>query len=86
SVSVPLGESFHARRLTIKSSQVGEVASSQRARRGTADRMALTLSMLADSALDVLITGESDFETMPELMARLASAPGDTICHRIKYS
>ena len=47
-VSVPLGEGFHARRLTIKSSQVGEVASSQRARKGTADRMALTLSMLAD--------------------------------------
>jgi len=84
-VSVPLGESFHARRLTIKSSQVGQIASSQRARRGTVERMALALLMLADPALDALITGESEFDTMPELMARLASEPGDTLCHRIRY-
>jgi NADPH:quinone reductase-like Zn-dependent oxidoreductase len=84
-VTVPLGESFHARRLTIKSSQVGEIASSQRARRGTAERMALTLSMLAEPALDVLITGESDFDAMPALMATLASTPGNTLCHRIRY-
>jgi hypothetical protein len=84
-VSLPLGERFHARRLTIKSSQVGEIASSQRARRGTAERMALTLSMLADPGLDVLITGESDFDALPELMARLASEPGNTLCHRIRY-
>jgi 2-desacetyl-2-hydroxyethyl bacteriochlorophyllide A dehydrogenase len=84
-VSVPLGEGFHARRLTIKSSQVGEVASSQRARRGVAERMALTLSMLADPALGVLITGESEFDAMPDVMARLASAPGNTLCHRIRY-
>jgi hypothetical protein len=34
----------------------------------------------------VLITGESDFETLPEVMAQLASAPGNTLCHRIRYS
>jgi threonine dehydrogenase-like Zn-dependent dehydrogenase len=84
-VSMPLGEGFHARRLTITSSQVGAVASSQRGRRGPAERMALTLSMLADPSLDVLITGESDFDAMPELMARLASTPGNTLCHRIRY-
>ena len=42
--------------------------------------------MLADPALDVLITGESAFEEMPELMARLATAPGNTLCHRIRYT
>ena len=84
-VPVALGEGFHARRLTLKSSQVGSVAATQRARWDTARRMRLALSMLADPALDVLITGESDFDALPEVMARLATAPGDTLCHRIRY-
>ena len=40
-VSLPLGQAFHARRLTIKSSQVGSVASSQRARWDFRRRMAV---------------------------------------------
>jgi len=82
---MPLGEAFHARRLTIRSSQVGTVASSQRARWDTKRRMALALSMLADPTLDVLITGESGFETLPLVMAQLAADPGDALCHRIRY-
>jgi hypothetical protein len=85
-VSVPLGEGFHARRLTLTSSQVGSVAPAQRARWDAARRMQLALSMLADPALDALITGESAFDEMPTVMAELASAPGDTLCHRIRYS
>jgi threonine dehydrogenase-like Zn-dependent dehydrogenase len=84
-VPMALGEGFHARRLTLTSSQVGRVASTQRARWDTARRMRLALSMLADPVLDVLITGESEFDAMPEVMATLAAAPGDTICHRIRY-
>ena len=85
-VPVPLGEAFHAKRLTLKSSQVGTVAASQRARWDTARRMGLALALLADPVLDGLITGESDFDALPDVMARLASDPGDTLCHRIKYS
>jgi 2-desacetyl-2-hydroxyethyl bacteriochlorophyllide A dehydrogenase len=85
-VPLTLGEGFHARRLTLRSSQVGTVAPSQRARWDTRRRMQLALSMLADPALDVLITGESAFDAMPQVMAQLASAPGDTLCHRIRYS
>lgn len=84
-VPMALGEGFHARRLTLTSSQVGRVASSQRARWDAPRRMQLALSMLADAALDVLITGESEFDAMPEVMATLAAAPGDTLCHRIRY-
>ena len=58
-VSMPLGEAFHARRLTVKSSQVGAVATSQRARWDARRRMRLALSLLSDPALDVLVTGES---------------------------
>jgi threonine dehydrogenase-like Zn-dependent dehydrogenase len=84
-VPLPLGEGFHARRLTIKSSQVGTLAPSQRARWDSRRRMQLALSMLADPALDVLITGESPFETLPQVMAQLAAAPGEALCHRIRY-
>jgi 2-desacetyl-2-hydroxyethyl bacteriochlorophyllide A dehydrogenase len=85
--SVPLqfGGAFHSKRLTIKSSQVGRVAPSQRARWDLRRRMALALTLLADASLDALITGESPFDEMPHVMAALAAAPGDVLCHRIKY-
>jgi threonine dehydrogenase-like Zn-dependent dehydrogenase len=84
-VTLPLGEAFHARRLTIKSSQVGMVADRQRARWDTRRRMQLALRLLADPSLDALITGESDFDALPETMARLADNPGDELCHRVRY-
>jgi 2-desacetyl-2-hydroxyethyl bacteriochlorophyllide A dehydrogenase len=85
-VPVALGEAFHARRLTLKSSQVGSIATTQRARWDTRRRMALAVSMLADATLDVLITGESDFDALPETMAQLATTPGDALCQRIRYT
>ena len=85
-VALSLGGAFHARRLTIRSSQVGHVATSQRARWTTRRRMELALRLLRDPSLDMLITGESQFEDLPGVMARLASDPGDTLCHRIRYS
>jgi hypothetical protein len=84
-VSLPLGEAFHARRQTIRSSQVGRVAPAQRARWSYARRLRMALSLLPDAALDVLVTGESPFETLPDTMARLASGPGETLCHAISY-
>ena len=84
-VPVALGQTFHSRRLTLKSSQVGAVARSQRTRWDARRRMRLALALLADPALDGLITGESDFEAMPRVMAEIASQPGDTLCHRIRY-
>jgi 2-desacetyl-2-hydroxyethyl bacteriochlorophyllide A dehydrogenase len=84
-VPVSLGEAFHSRRLTIKSSQVGTVAASQRARWDVHRRMQLTLRLLTDPVLDALITGESEFEALPRVMADLAVSPGNTLCHRIRY-
>ena len=85
SVALPLGERFHAQRLTLKSSQVGTVAPAQRARWTHARRLGLALRLLDDATLDVLVTGEDRFEDLPQAMARLANDPGDTICHRIVY-
>ena len=84
-VPVGLGRAFHARRLTITSSQVGTVATSQRARWDTRRRMQLALRLLESPALDALITSESDFEELPEVMEHLSRAPGEAICHRVRY-
>ena len=79
-----LGEAFHSRRLTIRSSQVGTV-SPARANRSYADRLALALDLLADPALDALITGESAFDELPEVMPRLARGEIPALCHRVRY-
>ncbi|MBS0452217.1 MAG: zinc-binding alcohol dehydrogenase [Proteobacteria bacterium] len=84
-VSLPLGEAFHARRLTIRSSQVGHVAAAQRARWTHARRMALALSLLQDERLDALITDTAPFDQLPEVLARLAAGAPDTVCQRIDY-
>jgi hypothetical protein len=85
-VPLALGAEFHARRLVLKSSQVGNVAARQRARWDARRRMQLALDLLADPVLDALITGESEFDALPQVMAGLAEAPGNTLCHRIRYS
>lgn len=84
-VGLPLGRGFHQRRLTLRSSQVGSVAASQRPRWDYARRMGLALRLLQDPLLDLLITGEDPFEALPEVQARLAHDPGDTLMHRIRY-
>ncbi|GLW48589.1 dehydrogenase [Streptomyces sp. NBRC 14336] len=83
-VGLPLGEAFHSRRLTVRSSQVGTV-SPARASRTYADRLALALDLLADPRLDALVTGESAFEELPEVMPRLASGAIAALCHRVRY-
>jgi NADPH:quinone reductase-like Zn-dependent oxidoreductase len=85
SVTLPLGEAFHSRRLTLKASQVGSVAASHRARWTFRRRMDLAISLLTDPALDLLINSEGALEDLPQAMQRLAHAPGDTIMHRVNY-
>ncbi len=84
-VSLPLGEDFHSRRLTIRSSQVGVVAPARRDRRSTTDRLALALDLLLDPAFDELLTGESPWRTLPDVLARLSADPGDELCHTIDW-
>ena len=85
SVTLPLGEAFHSRRLTLKSSQVGTVADTHRARWSPRRRMELALRLLADPALDVLINSEGAFEDLPETMRGLCRAGVDVIMHRVTY-
>ncbi|MEJ2852633.1 MULTISPECIES: zinc-dependent alcohol dehydrogenase [unclassified Saccharothrix] len=76
-VAVPLGEHFHSRRLTVRGSQVGTVARSDRT---YAQRMALALDLLADDRFDALISGESTFDELPDVLTRLPA-----LCHRVRY-
>ncbi|MBO2451719.1 zinc-binding alcohol dehydrogenase [Actinomadura barringtoniae] len=85
-VSVPLGEAFHSRRLTVRSSQVGAVSPARRARRTFGDRVGLALGLLADRRYDALITGESAFDDLPAVMPRLAAGDLPALCHRITYT
>jgi threonine dehydrogenase-like Zn-dependent dehydrogenase len=88
--AAPLGESFHSRRLTLKSSQVGSVAPARRARWTTRARLELALRLLADadggSRLDALVTGESPFHELPKVLDELARGGRSALCHRIAYS
>ncbi len=84
-VSVPLGEFFHSRRLTVRGSQVGTVSPAGQGHRGFADRISLALRLLENPAFDALITGESAFEDLPRVMPRIADGRLPALCHRIVH-
>ncbi|MEU2160667.1 zinc-binding alcohol dehydrogenase [Streptomyces chengbuensis] len=84
-ISLPLGEAFHSGRLVLRGSQVGRVAEARRSRRSYADRLALSLDLLADPVFDALITGECAFEELPSVMARIAAGELPGLCHRVVY-
>ncbi|GAA3513317.1 zinc-binding alcohol dehydrogenase [Georgenia daeguensis] len=82
---VPLGAAFHARRLSIRASQVGAVSAARRARRTTADRLALAMRLLADPAFDAFLTSRSDLAGLPAAMERLYAGGGSPLCHVVVY-
>jgi len=84
-VRLSLGGAFHTGRLAIRSSQVGTLSPARAARRTTADRLSLALDLLRDPAFDALLTGESQFDELPEVMARLAAGSLPALCHTITY-
>jgi threonine dehydrogenase-like Zn-dependent dehydrogenase len=84
-VRLHLGGAFHSGRLGIRASQVGTVSPRGGRRRTTAERLALALDLLVDPAFDVLLTGESRFDDLPEVMAALADGILPALCHTIRY-
>jgi threonine dehydrogenase-like Zn-dependent dehydrogenase len=84
-VELRLGGRFHSARLGVRASQVGEIAEARRGRRTHADRMALALRLLADPAFDALLTGESEFDELPEVMGKIASGSIPALCHTLSY-
>jgi threonine dehydrogenase-like Zn-dependent dehydrogenase len=84
-VTLPLGEAFHSRRLTVRASQVGRVAPARHASCTTRDRLALALDLLRDSTFDALLTGSSRFDELPDVLPRLADGLLPALCHTITY-
>ncbi|MGP9675772.1 MULTISPECIES: zinc-dependent alcohol dehydrogenase [unclassified Halomonas] len=84
-VSIPLGGAFHSQRLSLRASQVGQLPAKLRPRWDFQRRLMLALSLLNDSRLDALISGESDFDALPQLAPKLFSAGSDVLCHRLRY-
>jgi threonine dehydrogenase-like Zn-dependent dehydrogenase len=84
-VELSLGGAFHSSRLTVRASQVGMVSPAQAGRRTTAQRLALALDLLRDPAFDAVVTGESRFDELPDVMAALADGSLPALCHTITY-
>ena len=84
-VRLSLGGAFHSRRLGIRASQVGTLSPARAERRTHADRLALALELLRDPAFDALLTGQSRFGDLPDVMARLAAGTLPALCHTITY-
>lgn len=84
-VRLSLGGAFHSGRLAIRASQVGTLSPTRAGRRTSADRLALAMHLLQDPAFDALVTGESRFGELPDVMARLAGGSLPAICHTIAY-
>jgi threonine dehydrogenase-like Zn-dependent dehydrogenase len=82
-VALPLGGAFHARRLTLRASQVGSLPAAQRPRWTHRRRLALALSLLTDGRLDALVSAESAFADLPATLPALAA--GVALCQRIRY-
>jgi len=85
-VTLALGEAFHARRLILRSSQVGQIAMAQRGRWNHRRRLALALSLLTDPRLDALVNASAPLRQLPTVLADLAGAAHDgSVCFRIDY-
>lgn len=85
-VPLELGGDFHSRRLTIRSSQVGAVATNRRSRRTTRERLALALELLEDPAFDLLLGATSSWRRLPEITAALADGTAGELCETIDWS
>ena len=84
-VPLALGGTFHSRRLTLRSSQVGAVPAPRRERWSRRRRLVLALSLLRDPLFDLLLSDETDFAALPELMQRLALSSEGALCHTVRY-
>jgi NADPH:quinone reductase-like Zn-dependent oxidoreductase len=85
SVAAPLGGAFHALRLTLQSSQVGEIAPSRRPRWTHRRRIEKALSLLADPVFDAFITHEIRFADADARLPAILSRDTDALMPVLVY-
>lgn len=86
SVSLPLGEAFHAKRLRLRSSQVGAVPPERGARWTRERRLGVALRLLLDEACDAFITGELAFADAPALLPGLLTGEAVGLMTVLRYA
>ena len=84
-VPLALGEAFHSQRLTLRSSQVGQLPAVQTPRWNAQRRLGLALALLADDRFDLLFGGDTPFADLPARMAELAAPACRVLCERVVY-
>ncbi len=84
-VAAPLGGSFHAKRLRLISSQVGQVEPSRRPRWSYARRLDKALELIADARLDALITQEIAFADLPHELPRILAPGAPGLATLVRY-
>lgn len=72
-----LGDRFHRRRLTLKSSQVSNIPPDRMARWSIQRRFELVQRLLEQPELDLLVDNVVDFSRAPEVYHELEQRPGD---------
>ena len=82
-VQVGLGGAFHSQRLTLRSSQVGAVATDRRARWDHRRRLALALALFADPRLDVLFSRRRPSTSCRRRCPESSAVPA--LCHLVRY-
>lgn len=85
-VSLALGEGFHAKRLTLRSSQVGRLPASHAARWTHRRRLSTALRLLRDPALDNLFSSDTPFAAAPAHLCAIFRADSGELCARLSYS
>jgi threonine dehydrogenase-like Zn-dependent dehydrogenase len=83
--SVPLGGAFHARRLTLKCSQVGMVSAGRRVRWSYARRLDAALALLCNDKYDALITAQVPFSDLPSRISEILDPAADGLATAVSY-
>ena len=84
SIQVSLGGQFHSKRLSLISSQVGNLPPDRASRWSHQRRIQKALELLENPAVDVLISGETDFLDIANHYASVLTDK-NTLCHRVRY-
>lgn len=82
---VGLGESFHRRRLTLRSSQVSRLPPGKAPRWDGERRFALVTALLGDATLDALLDPAVGFDDAPAVYARLDRDPASALQTVLTY-
>jgi len=85
-VAVSLGGAFHAKRLRLISSQVGQVSPGRRPRWSYGRRLASALKLLGDARFDALLSDPIPFAEASKRLPRLLSEGGSALMPLIVYT